>query len=186
MRWQLTYGLVALVVAPALVPLMAWALMLEQPVPGSDVHLEPDEVRAIWEAHVPGGDRTEVLVLRDATDFIGYRRVRIQGGPAAPASLTDPRHHTLKVERAGFPFEAVGSVRRWGRAGTVLEGAFEITPRRMSPGGGNYGVIDGLPWRPLWPGFALDAWLVFLALLTPLGGYWMLKRALAARRTAKA
>lgn len=176
-RWEIAYGLFALVLAPAVVPAVAWGLMLEQPVPGADAPLSAAAVRETWDAHVPGGDAAEVLVLRDATTFIGYRRVRIQGGPVAPASLVDPRHRTLKLERAGFPFEAVGSERRWGRAGTVLVGAISIDARRMSPGSGNYGVIDGLPYRPVWPGFALNAWLYYALLLTPLGvARWVSRR----------
>lgn len=185
MRWEIAYGLCALVLAPALVPVVAWMLILEQPLPGHEARLSAAAIRETWDAHVPGGDAAEVVVLRDATDFIGYRRVRIQGGPVPPASLVDPRHRTLKVERAGFPFEAVGSERRWGRAGTVLEGAIPIAARPMSSG--NYGVVDGLPYRPVWPGFALNTWLYFTLLLTPLGvARWAMRRNRRRRSVSRA
>ncbi|HJL19611.1 MAG TPA: hypothetical protein RMH99_28365 [Sandaracinaceae bacterium LLY-WYZ-13_1] len=167
-RPQLAWVAAAFVLAPLLNGPVAWALLLEQPVPGRERTMTPPELRATWDRHVPDGAADEVLVLRDATDFIGYRRVRIQGGSTTPASLTDPTSRTLKVERAGFPFESLGSERRWGAGGDALEGAIAIAPRRMSPGGGNYGVVDALPLRPSFPGFWLNTWLYAHLFLAPL------------------
>ncbi len=131
---------------------IAWLCIERPPGPIYTTHGRGAGADDLWFAHMdelPG----EVLHIQDHSQFIGYTRWHLQGGPHEPNALDDPDMVNLKVELAGLPFHGVESHRIWHQDRTELHGGLPIDPRitpvdPLHPRSRGYGWIDSLPLRP--------------------------------------
>jgi hypothetical protein len=169
LRTKLILLIAALLIAIGLNWPVAWSCIIHQPAPGTPWTPSAQEIRVLWDTHMPNGQRDRNLVtIPPPQDFIGFRRIRILGdGDNTPQSMADPDARNLKIIRAGYPFDCVIYVRHWDTTYDRIEHGMRITPRWIGGDSGTYGVVDVLPCKPIVPGFLFNTLLYFALIVSP-------------------
>jgi hypothetical protein len=145
-----------------------------------DAAATPSHVATLNEG--PWGHRVDYQLGRkgDTIDVVVYESIGRRFEMTLALRVTDEGEpvsvHTLSHTRAGWPAPAV-----WGAQWATGKNFAEGGTRGLM---GLPGLTGGVPFRPLWPGFAID--VVFWALVAwlPIGGALQMRRWLRARRGA--
>lgn len=166
-RKKLTFFSLALLIAIGLNWPIAWYFTLYAPAPGKDWFPSTALMRSLWNERVPDGANDPVVDMAELNDFIGYRRLHLQGGDVFATSLQDSHVRNAKFMWSGFPFESMTAVHVWAPDQSQVFGGIRIQPREISPGGGNYGWVEMLPSTPLLPGFIYNTLVYFILMISP-------------------
>lgn len=159
--------LIMLLISLFLSVAIAWMCMLHPPMPGAN--MPPRDAPQMWETWL--GDQLDARVT-NATGlrFFGYDRMRVEALSTDPETGAAETSH-LKVMRAGVPFRCLAAARKWGAVGGGLFGGVAIDGVRTE-----YGWVDALPARPIWPGLIGNVALYTLIMaICVYGPLWMLR-----------